>query len=57
MMFVFLTRAVKRKLNERSPKPQEFMDKLDSLKDSEDFDPSDLDRFVCLISKILDDKV
>ena len=49
--------SVKRKLNERSPKPAELMSRLEALKESDDFDAGDLDRFVCLLSKILDDKV
>jgi len=48
--------AVKRKLNERSPKPTELMAKLDAMRESDDFDAADLDKFVCLLSKILDDK-
>ena len=52
-----LCRAVKRKLNDRSPKPAELMAKLEAMKASDDFDAGDLDRYVSLLSKILDDKV
>ena len=48
---------MKRKLNERSPKPAELMAKLEALKESGDYQPGELDKFVTLLSKILDDKV
>jgi len=43
-------------LNERSPKPEDFMAKLEEMKESGAVQGADLDKFVCLLSKILDDK-
>eukprot|EP00656_Telonema_subtile_P025737 TRINITY_DN27778_c0_g1_i1.p1 TRINITY_DN27778_c0_g1~~TRINITY_DN27778_c0_g1_i1.p1 ORF type:complete len:420 (-),score=111.14 TRINITY_DN27778_c0_g1_i1:67-1326(-) len=48
--------AVKRKLFDRSANPPETMAKYDELHTSPNFAPGDLDRFVTLLSKILDDK-